>query len=119
MRFKAGHRKIGGREKGKPNKATQGVKDFARHFLESDEYRLKVKTRILSGKAPKIEELLHYYAYGKPREATEDSGQDGVWVSQAEMERAADEARRKIESYCARQRNTDAPDSPSARLRGD
>jgi hypothetical protein len=102
-----------------PNKATLVLKDFARQFLESDDYRRKLRARILRGQAPKLEELLYHYAYGKPREATEDGGQNGVWVSQAEIKRAADDCREKLAHVFARQRNTDAPDSPSARLRGD
>jgi hypothetical protein len=96
VRFQAGHHKIGGRQRGTPNKASVALKDFARQFLESDEYRRKLRARILRGQAVKIEELLYYYAFGKPSEATEDSEGDGVSVSHEELKRAADETRALI-----------------------
>src|SRR5262249_41535969 len=57
----------GGRRKGAPNKATRNVKEFARDFLASDTYRANVKRRIMGGKAPHMEVLLHHYAFGKPK----------------------------------------------------
>jgi hypothetical protein len=56
----------GGHPKGVPNKATQEIKEFARHFLQSETYRRSAKRRILAGKAPQLEILLHHYAFGKP-----------------------------------------------------
>src|SRR5262249_639506 len=40
---------------------------FARDFLASDTYRANVKRRIMGGKAPHMEVLLHHYAFGKPK----------------------------------------------------
>jgi hypothetical protein len=56
----------GGRPKGAQNKATLEIKEFARNFLMSDRYRRTLERRILAGKAPQIEVLLHHYAFGKP-----------------------------------------------------
>lgn len=56
----------GGRPKGVPNKATREIKEFARTFLESPRYRQSLQRRIVAGKAPHMEILLHHYAFGKP-----------------------------------------------------
>jgi hypothetical protein len=61
----------GGRKKGVPNKATQEIKDFARNFLMSEEYRENLKQRILAGDAPHMEMLLHHYGFGKPKSSVE------------------------------------------------
>jgi hypothetical protein len=55
-----------GRPKGSRNKTTLEVADFARKMVESREYRASLKQRLLDGKAPHMEPLLFYYAYGKP-----------------------------------------------------
>ena len=47
------------------------MQKWAREFLESEEYRDGVKLRVAQGKAPGIEALLWYYAYGKPAEKME------------------------------------------------
>lgn len=114
MRFQAGHRKVGGRKKGTPNSATVEIRDFARVMLENPAYRTALKARLISGKAPHMETLLYHYAYGKPREATEDSGQDGVWVSQADIERAASEFDAQVARLIARQgEQASGPPAPS------
>src|SRR2546425_11337464 len=61
----------GGRKRGVPNRATQEIKDFARNFLMSEEYRANLKRRLLAGEAPHLEVLLHHYAFGKPRTSVE------------------------------------------------
>jgi len=62
----------GGRRKGVPNKATQEIKEFTRDFLQSDAYRRNVERGILAGKAPQLEILFHYYAFGKPPSGAAD-----------------------------------------------
>lgn len=57
-----------GRPKGALNKNTPEIKTFARQLLESDEYRESLKTRVLAGKAPHMEPLLHHYGYGQPKQ---------------------------------------------------
>lgn len=63
-----------GRPKGLPNKTTREVKDFARKFLSSSDYVSSAKARVLSGDAAHLEVLWHHYAYGKPKESVQISG---------------------------------------------
>jgi hypothetical protein len=69
--FKKGE---GGRPKGVTNKATREIQAFAKDFLESDEYRARLRVRIERGQAMAIETLLYHYAYGKPKERIEVEG---------------------------------------------
>lgn len=72
MPFRKGQ---GGRKKGVINKATREIKDFARNILERPEYIASLKRRLDKGDAPHMETLLHHYAYGKPREGMDVSGE--------------------------------------------
>lgn len=60
-----------GRPKGVPNKATLEVKQFAREFLTSEEYRESLKRRILQGKALTLEVMLSHYGFGVPKQSVE------------------------------------------------
>jgi len=51
-----------------PNKATRDIKEAARRLVEDDDYRRSLVLRLKHGDAPHMETLLHYYAYGKPKE---------------------------------------------------
>ena len=85
-----------------PNKATGEIKTFARSLLEDAVYRARLKQRIINGKAPQIEALLYAHAYGKPRMVSEHNEEEGTWVTDAEMQRAADECTRLLERYISR-----------------
>ena len=64
-----------GRTPGVPNKATIEVKDAARQLVGRADYREALVLRLLSGRlAPAMETTLWHYAYGKPRETYEHSG---------------------------------------------
>ena len=78
MSFRPGKPKTGGRKRGTTNKATHDIKEFARSVLESPNYRASLMKRLICGTAPKIEEILYQYAYGKPRERTDITGEDGA-----------------------------------------
>jgi hypothetical protein len=67
-----------GRKKGIPNKATGELREFAQRILESEEYRESVRRRVIDGASPKIEELLYFYAYGKPADTLDLSNSDGT-----------------------------------------
>ena len=71
MRFQKGMVKTGGRRRGTLNLATRDIKEFARELLESPEYQESLKKRILKGKTPPVEVLLHYYVYGRPKNELE------------------------------------------------
>lgn len=75
MGFKKGKPKTGGRKRGTPNKATVEIKDLARSLLEDPIYQEKLKKRLRSGDAQQIEALLYHYAYGKPVQTVEVSGE--------------------------------------------
>lgn len=70
----ASGRKTGGRRVGTPNKATREIRDAARRLLEEPAYLRSVRARLLEGKAPQLEVLLHHYAYGKPKDIVEQTG---------------------------------------------
>jgi hypothetical protein len=59
----ANGRKTGGRRAGTPNKATLEIRDAARRLLKDPAYLRSVRARLLEGKAPQLEVLLHYYSY--------------------------------------------------------
>ena len=67
-------RKGGGRPKGVPNKATREIKETARRLVEDPVYVAALAARLIRGKAPRMEVLLHYYAYGKPTETVDVKG---------------------------------------------
>ena len=65
-----------GRKAGVPNKATAEIKAFTQTILESPAYRAALKKRLVSGKSPQLEVLMHYYAYGKPKDHLHVDGID-------------------------------------------
>ena len=56
----------GGRPKGSRNKTSLEIAAVARQLIESREYKKSLKQRLIDGKAPHMEPILFYYAYGKP-----------------------------------------------------
>lgn len=73
--FTAGHRKVGGRAKGTLNKATLVGRAFAERLVNDPDYLASVEARAKAGKLqPGIEQMIWYYALGKPRESLELSG---------------------------------------------
>jgi len=78
MAFKKGQSgNPAGKPKGARNKVSRDIAAYARSFLESDEYRASANRRMLTGKAPHLETMLHQYAYGKPPDKIEVTGADG------------------------------------------
>jgi hypothetical protein len=78
--FQKGHKKLGGRKRGTPNKATRDVKEFFAEFMSSPEYQDNIRQRILAGRAVPIEQVGLYYTAGKPTEkvAVEDKSLAGI-----------------------------------------
>ena len=68
MRFTAGQPKIGGRKSGSQNKTTLVIKDLAQGLVQDRRYLASLARRMESGKSPQLEILMHYYAYGKPKQ---------------------------------------------------
>jgi hypothetical protein len=73
--FQKGKKKTGGRTAGTPNKGTTEIKELARSLLKDPTYLEKLKRRLQTGRAQRIEELLYHYAYGKPTQNVEVSGE--------------------------------------------
>ena len=57
-----------GRPRGAVNKATRAIKDLSGGLLGDAQYQASLKKRLIAGKAPHMEVLLHHYAHGKPKE---------------------------------------------------
>jgi hypothetical protein len=55
-----------GRPKGSKNRLKWEISEVARSFVESRAYLESLEARLIAGKAPHMEQLLFYYAYGKP-----------------------------------------------------
>jgi hypothetical protein len=55
-----------GRPKGSRSKTKLEIAAVARQLIESREYKSSLKKRLIEGKAPHMEPILFYYAYGKP-----------------------------------------------------
>ena len=87
----------GGRKRGVPNKATQEIKEFARNFLMSEEFRENLKRRILAGEAPHMEILLHHYGFGKPKTSVEVLAPPGVSVAHLMKSMTADDVRALVD----------------------
>ena len=89
--FREGHRKVGGRAKGTLNKATLVGRAFAERLVNDPDYLASVEARAKAGKLqPGIEQMIWYYAIGKPRESLElsgniGSGRDVATMSTAEL----------------------------------
>jgi hypothetical protein len=66
--FEPGHKKIAGRTKGTPNKASMDIKALATSIFDDPAYRRALRDRIIRGKAIEIEKLFFHYVVGKPAE---------------------------------------------------
>jgi hypothetical protein len=80
MGFQTGRLKTGGRQRGQPNKATLDIKAHARAVIEDPDYQAKLKQRLIDGSAPQLEILLHYYAYGRPRQEIDVNDEGHVTI---------------------------------------
>jgi hypothetical protein len=68
MPFASGHRKIGGRKAGTPNRATAAARQLALAMLgDLGEYAANARERIWAGKAPRLETKALEYLVGPPR----------------------------------------------------
>jgi hypothetical protein len=66
--FRPGHRKLGGRAKGTPNRVSAEMRTFLRSVIEDPEYQEALRARMIAGKAAHMEQLAAYYTCGKPQE---------------------------------------------------
>lgn len=90
--FEPGHKRVGGRKKGTPNKVTKEAREAASRIVDDPEYRENLLLRAKAGRlAPAVETMLWHYAKGKPVERVEI--EDVTQLSDAEL---IDELRRVI-----------------------
>ena len=66
MAFQRGHRKLGGRRAGVPNKSTAEMRAWATQLISDPAYQKSLRSRLLQGAAGRLEPLLWQYACGKP-----------------------------------------------------
>ncbi len=72
-------KKTGGRAAGTPNKGTGEIKATCRKLIEDPAYLDYFKHRLMVGQLPPMLEAMTWaYAYGKPVERQEISGEDGT-----------------------------------------
>ena len=64
------------RPKGSLNRATREIREASRLLLANPEYQASLRARLIAGKAPHMETLLHQYAWGKPKDTTILEGDD-------------------------------------------
>jgi hypothetical protein len=69
-RFQKGHRKLGGRRKGTPNRLTRAVKAFLAELCDSPAVQEAVQARVLKGDTVAFFRALEHVV-GKPRQAVE------------------------------------------------
>ena len=73
MGFEPGHRKLGGRRAGVPNKTTGEGRAMARRVLDDPAYWKSLKRRLIRGEAPRLEQLIWEYGYGRPQAERDDA----------------------------------------------
>ena len=78
MAFERGHKKLGGRRAGTPNRLTGAAREVAHRLLADPEYQQSLVKRLRRGAAPRLELHLWELAFGRPRvepeEAPEEAG---------------------------------------------
>ena len=62
-----GHKKVGGRRRGTPNRVSAEMKPLLRSVIEDPEYQAAMRERMIAGKAGHMEQLATYYTLGKLR----------------------------------------------------
>lgn len=77
MPFKKGE---GGRPRGAGNKRTKEMREWAREFFNSEEWRRSAKARILKGKAPHLESHIIACEMPKPLPQPPEGEQVGRWL---------------------------------------
>lgn len=68
--FEVGHKKMGGRQKGTPNKATVSWKQFVTDLCEDPAVQKSTKESILNGRTDLVFKAAEH-AFGKPRETVD------------------------------------------------
>jgi len=72
--FEVGHKKMGGRQKGTPNKATVSWKQFVTDICEDPAVQKSTKESILNGRTDLVFKAAEH-AFGKPTETVKVQGE--------------------------------------------
>lgn len=72
--FEIGHKKVGGRAKGSPNKATVAWKQFVTDLCEDPAVQKSTRESILNGRTDLVFKAAEH-AFGKPTETVKVSGE--------------------------------------------
>ena len=73
MPFERGHKKVGGRRAGTPNRFTGAAREFAQHLIADPRYQQSLVKRLRQGRAPRLELHLWELAFGRPRVESEEA----------------------------------------------
>src|SRR5258706_8755372 len=73
MAFEGGHKKVGGRRAGTPNRLTGAAREVAYRLLADPEYQQSLVKRLRQGVAPRLELHLWQLAFGRPRVESEEA----------------------------------------------
>ena len=63
-----------GRPKGAVNTTTRVSREMTTRLVTDPVYVANLRERLVAGKAPHMETLLHHYAFGKPKDTTAHEG---------------------------------------------
>ena len=63
-----------GRPKGAVNTTTRDSREMATRLVTDPAYVKNLRDRLVEGRAPHMETLLHHYAFGKPKDTTAHEG---------------------------------------------
>src|SRR5437016_14443169 len=73
MAFRRGHKKLGGRRPGIPNRLTGAAREVAHRLLADPEYQQSLMKRLRGGVAPRLELYLWELAFGRPRVESDEA----------------------------------------------
>jgi hypothetical protein len=81
-------KKTGGRQKGTANRVTLEARVFCASIVDDPVYQARLRRRALAGTlAPALEQMIWYYAKGKPSERTEQRTDDAEIVRRLQAAR--------------------------------
>jgi len=111
MAFERGHKRVGGRRAGIPNRLTGAAREVAHRLLADPEYQQSLVKRLRRGVAPRLELHLWELAFGRPR-VEPDHAPDGADASAGLVRLLAQLGESKTPDPSARVSASPGPDQP-------